>query len=680
VNRLCRTVAWATLLILAVMWHGIGMAGFSDTEVYVASVGHGEGSGGSQWRTTLWIHNPGEVSASCAISLLLRGQSNPEPVTYFLTVAPGETVSIDDATWVLFGIEGYGALRVTADQAVVVNSRIYNQPGADISATQGQFFSAMPASFAIGSGESTDVLGVNQAEDGSFRFNWGLVEVAGERVSVAVSLLDADGNPMGDRTYALGPYEPMQIGIGDLGAGQQPTGNGRLHVEVTGGSGRVIAFGSGIANQSQDPSTFEMTLQMPQQGGGGGGDITSVIAGAGISGGGDEGDVTVSLALGGVKNDKLADRAVSKEKLLADGGSAGQVLGTDGAGLMWTDAPGLVLPYSGSLTDSGSAFLVSSQGGTAIEGTATGSTARGVHGEVSGSRAIGVVGISQEYTAIAGTTYSNEYAITGVNPANGTIGHLGGRHYGAYGMGAGNHYGVLGHDNVGVYGEYEDGGHFGSLGLSGAGVLGYDVESRAVGHLGNGTRGGVGVFGGNGSGTWAGYFFGDVNVNGNLINFKSLDVVIDHPEDPTGMYLTQAAVVAPERMTITRGTVVLDSAGEAWVEVPSWFAEVACDLTYHLTPVGGPMPSLHVAAELDGRHFRVAGGAARLKVSWQLAGTRDDPWARDHTHQTDTPKPEDEVGTYLYPEGWGAGEERSLDRVINEQFPPVPRSLVRSDS
>jgi hypothetical protein len=517
---------------------------------------------------------------------------------------------------------------------------------------------------------------VNQAEDGSFRYNWGLVEVAGEQVSVAVSLLDADGNVLGSRTYTLEPYEPMQIGVGDLGAGQQPTGNGRLHVEATDGSGRVIAFGSGIANQSQDPSTFEMTLEMPQQGGGGEGDITAVIAGAGISGGGEEGDVTVSLAPGGVKNDKLANRAVSKEKLLADGGSAGQVLGTDGTGLVWTDAPGLELPYAGSTTASGSAFAVSSERGTALRGSASGSTARGVQGEVSGSRAIGVVGISQDFTAISGTTHSNEFAISGVNPSNGTIGHLGGFDEGVRGDGNGGHWGVLGHRNAGVWAENEDESG-GSIGLQGDGMWAHSGTSGAYAYMGADH---AGVATHPGSSLWAGYFNGDVRVVGNLNNFKSLDVVIDHPEDPTGTYLTQAAVLAPERTTMTRGSVILDSAGEAWVEVPSWFAEVACDLTYHLTPVGGPMPSLHVAEELDGRRFRVAGGAAGLKVSWQLAGTRNDPWARDHTHQTDTPKPEDEVGTYLYPEGWGAGEEQSLDRVIEEQFPPVPRSLVRSDS
>ena len=39
------------------------------------------------------------------------------------------------------------------------------------------------------------------------------------------------------------------------------TQNARLTVEVTSGTGKVIAFGSGVANGSQDPATFEMAFR-----------------------------------------------------------------------------------------------------------------------------------------------------------------------------------------------------------------------------------------------------------------------------------------------------------------------------------------------------------------------------------------------------------------------------------
>jgi len=326
-------------------------AGFAGTDVYVASVGHGSGSGGSEWKTTIWIYNPGPGAANCQVYFLFRDQANPSPPVYNVTVAEGDTVRFDDAVWRLFGITGFGAIRVTSNAPVIVNSRIYNQVGADISNTQGQFFGAVPASFAIGSGESTQVLGINQGSDGDFRFNYGFVETTGNQVTLELSLYDGDGAVLAVRGYTLQGRQALQVGVADMGAGSTPTTNGRLQVAVTGGSGRVVAFGSGIANGSTDPSTFEMSYSDDLLAGGATSGITGVTAGDGLSGGGSTGNVTlavgagtgirvsstdVNIDTGGVGSNELAAGAVTKAKLSASGGSNGQVLGTDGSNLVWT--------------------------------------------------------------------------------------------------------------------------------------------------------------------------------------------------------------------------------------------------------------------------------------------------------------------------------------------------------
>jgi len=245
--------------------------------------------------------------------------------------------------------------------------------------------------------------------------------------------------------------------------------------------------------------------------------------------------------------------------------------------------------------------------------------------------------------------------------------------------------GGVAYDATGVYGESKPqdyygyggkfvGGYVGAYGLveSTGGQQYYAVKGKCtggsgtnVGAVGEATGSGTnyGVYGtaGGGAADWAGYFAGDVNVTGTFYNPASA-LVLDHPLDPAEQYLRQPAVHSDEMKNVYDGVVVLDSAGEAWVELPDWFEALNSDFRYQLTCVGGFAP-VYVADEVAGNRFRIAGGDPGMKVSWMLTGVRHDAYAEANGVLVEEQKRADERGKYLQPEAHGAPPELAIGRL-----------------
>jgi hypothetical protein len=47
-----------------------------------------------------------------------------------------------------------------------------------------------------------------------------------------------------------------------------------------------------------------------------------------------------------------------------------------------------------------------------------------------------------------------------------------------------------------------------------------------------------------------------------------------------------------------------------------------------------------------------------MKVSWQVTAQRNDVYMQDHPFQPEQMKPEHKQGTYLYPQGYGQGNDQ----------------------
>jgi hypothetical protein len=162
-------------------------------------------------------------------------------------------------------------------------------------------------------------------------------------------------------------------------------------------------------------------------------------------------------------------------------------------------------------------------------------------------------------------------------------------------------------------------------------------------------------------------------VNGTFTVSGAKNFLIDHPLDPANRTLTHSCVEAPEMLTIYRGTVTLDVKGRATVKFPRYFSALNSDISYQLTAVGAPAPTLHVAREVDRNRFTVAGGTPGLRVCWQVTGVRQDAWAKAHPLRVDRAKRRKDRGRYLNPEVYGQPRSAAIHRS-----PELPRRRRRS--
>jgi hypothetical protein len=225
------------------------------TDVVVAAGGSAPGVPPSFWTTDLIVFNPGNTPATVSVYYLPRGSDNSAAVPINFTVQAHRTLVRPNVVGTDFGVEGFGALRVTSDLEVVVNSVTNNLPSGGSKAEEGSFgqgFPGIPVSAAVTAGDSGYVIGLNQ--DDIERSSFGAVDVSGSGSRVRVSLLDAATGQAGtSKDYTLRPWEPFQKKLGNLGAGAGTVGT--LKVEVL--EGAVVTYATKANNGSGDGLTLE---------------------------------------------------------------------------------------------------------------------------------------------------------------------------------------------------------------------------------------------------------------------------------------------------------------------------------------------------------------------------------------------------------------------------------------
>lgn len=325
---------------------------------------------------------------------------------------------------------------------------------------------------------------------------------------------------------------------------------------------------------------------------------------------------------------------------------------------------------TGSASFAGIFGTTAANNGKGIWGRANnGSSAVGVFGESTDGR--GVFGDSVNGTGVRGETNSGSGVYGYGNTGRGVYGNSLANH-GVYGRSTSNgHAGVYGYNiqptGVGVMGEAQGGSNQASIGVyglaGGTGVRGESISGHGV--AGYGSFLGASIYGASGA-AWAGYFDGDVVVEGNLQVNNNFAARTDHPLDPANKYLNQSFIESPEMMSVQTGNITTDANGEAVVTLPEYFPAISGEFRYQLTVVGQFAQAI-IAQKIEGSRFTIKTDKPNVEVSWQVTGLRQDAATKANRKPAEELKSERERGFYLRPSAFGQPEEKSIEWARNPE-------------
>ncbi len=215
----------------------------------------------SEWRSDIRVFNGSGQKMKYLLNFVANGSTDVKQTT--IETDAGATTALDDVihNWYGFGEVGDNATGVlevrpvrpdpgsTSPLASIVASRTYNV--AANGGTLGEFIPGIPFRSFAGAGTRLSMQQI--AQTASFRTNFALVEASGQPATVLMSMFNSAGTKLFDLPVALAGGEQKLLNGLLAQQGIDSLTDGRMEVQVSGGTGKVTAYASVVDNASLNP-------------------------------------------------------------------------------------------------------------------------------------------------------------------------------------------------------------------------------------------------------------------------------------------------------------------------------------------------------------------------------------------------------------------------------------------
>jgi len=238
--------------------HQVVVAAPAAFRSLVSAVAQTNGAGGSVWRTELTIFNAGGESAFGQFIFLPGAGGSVQTRPLFL--GPKQSITLGNALLDLFGMSsGAGALAIEAQSAastpnLKITSRTFT------TGSVGTYGQAVPQVGDAGLQQSLFLTGMES--DGAFRTNLGLVNRSNDPVSASLTLLDANGNVLGNDNVVVAANNFSQSALAAFFPNVNGLNLASLSMRISAGAaGALSAYASIIDNRTQDPVYIQAVPQ-----------------------------------------------------------------------------------------------------------------------------------------------------------------------------------------------------------------------------------------------------------------------------------------------------------------------------------------------------------------------------------------------------------------------------------